>query len=925
MNKIANRLIRLALLLISMSFAIVSQADPTANFSYSFPSPCEQANIQFINSSSTLAGTLILTIWDFGDGNGSTVFSPKHKYTEAGNYTVTLTVQNSNGDFDVISQLVTVNPLPQVNFQFTAASQCVSTLQTFNNLSSIASSDLSYSWNLGDGTLSTIEDPDHLYSNPGTYTVSLTATSASTGCAKTFSKALTIHPEAIPDFTAENTCLGQAILFNNTSVVSSGSMSWLWDFGDGNTSTKQSPTHLYATAGSYSVILQITTDNSCITSTSRLITVYEQPVADFEVDNGCFAVEATFTNSSTFANSFSWSFGDGTTSSDQNPTHNFPTFGQYTVSLVSSNADGCKDSVGQVINVFPLPQTSFTIDPVCLGSQAQFNNTSQIPNGTLSYLWDFGDGASSSAINPKHTYLSAGTYTVTLVGTSDNDCSTSSEKQLFIYEQPSAFFSVADICGDSAAIFMNGSTGTGLLYEWDFGDGKTSALENPTHQYNSSGTYQVKLSASTGNSCKDIFTKNVTIHPLPSVNFVFDNACDTTSITFENLSGIVSGSVSYSWDFGDGKTSDVSEPSHIYPSSGTYPVTLTATSDQGCIFSRTKNITIFPRPTAFFEVAAVCDGELSLFTSTSQLTSGRISQYLWDFGDGTNSIVANPKKQYLNNGTYEVSLTVFSDKGCEDLISKEVKVNDLPIADFEVQNVCHQKAVTVINRSFINSGDLEYLWDFGDGFTSNEVNPSHSYASPGVYTISLETATSTGCSDIILKDVRLYELPEADAGSDITASQGFAVQLSASGGVAYVWSPIDGLNNSNIPNPIATPDKTTTYTVQVTDAFGCVSSDSVTLNIEEDFKLIVNNVFTPDGNGQNDTWVIRNIETFGTANVRVYDRNGTLVFQDKAYQNDWAGTRGTDILPDGDYYYLVTFSNAPRQYTGAVTIMRNRR
>jgi gliding motility-associated-like protein len=141
--------------------------------------------------------------------------------------------------------------------------------------------------------------------------------------------------------------------------------------------------------------------------------------------------------------------------------------------------------------------------------------------------------------------------------------------------------------------------------------------------------------------------------------------------------------------------------------------------------------------------------------------------------------------------------------------------------------------------------------------------------------------------------------------------------------------PITGLSNSHIGAPVATPLETTDYEVLVTDQFGCQNTDTVRVTVEDDFKIVATNVFTPDDNGQNDTWrgrpaVISNVETFGDVNVRVFDRYGTVVFQETAYENTWRGTRGNDILPDGTYFYVITFSASEQKYQGALTIIRNR-
>jgi gliding motility-associated-like protein len=141
--------------------------------------------------------------------------------------------------------------------------------------------------------------------------------------------------------------------------------------------------------------------------------------------------------------------------------------------------------------------------------------------------------------------------------------------------------------------------------------------------------------------------------------------------------------------------------------------------------------------------------------------------------------------------------------------------------------------------------------------------------------------------------------------------------------VQYRWVPADGLNDPDASAPIARPSATTTYTVTVTSAAGCTATDQVTVTVQEDYKLIASNVLTPDGNGVNDTWHIFNIETYGTCNVRVVDRWGKQVYQQDNYQNDWQGTSGRDVLPDGTYYYIITFRDSREVYKGALTILRN--
>jgi gliding motility-associated-like protein len=145
----------------------------------------------------------------------------------------------------------------------------------------------------------------------------------------------------------------------------------------------------------------------------------------------------------------------------------------------------------------------------------------------------------------------------------------------------------------------------------------------------------------------------------------------------------------------------------------------------------------------------------------------------------------------------------------------------------------------------------------------------------------------------------------------------------ASGGISYLWTPAESLNNPSIPNPIATPVATTTYVVTITDQLGCQATDDVVVTVIDDFTVRAMNVLTPNGDGVNDTWKINNIENYGDATVAVYDRAGRKVFDAQGYNNDWQGTSGTDLLPDGTYYYVIQFANTPVAYTGSLTILRN--
>ncbi|REE00535.1 PKD domain-containing protein [Marinoscillum furvescens] len=725
-------------------------------------------------------------------------------------------------------------------------------------------------------------------------------------------------------FESAEVCEGTVTSFTNTTTVGA---SYAWDFGDGESSTLASPRHQYKEFGVYTVKLTATSASGCVDSLSKTVKVNPIPTARFSHEDVCFGNDVDFSDLSVVAEgsiaSYSWDFGDGEGSTNSNVSHRYIEDGTYEVSLNITTKKGCADNIARTVRVFPLPETAFTFKEVCHGNATQFSNDSYITSGSLTYLWDFGDGETATVVNPAHTFEASGDYFVSLKATSAEGCVTSQQQQVAVYEQPQAQFTFESICHDQEAKFINTSIGEGLSYLWDLGDGLTSEEESPTHSYQSPGLYHVTLSVVNADGCESEQTQVIRVSPLPQVNFNMDDVCLGEKVSFVNNSSISTGSVDYEWNFGDGNLSNDINPQHEYTSDGEYAVTITGTSDQGCVSSVTKVVTVYPLPEPAYSVESVCDGTPSQFVDKSSINKGTIEEYLWDFGDQTNSILANPVKQYLNHGSYDVNLRLKSDKGCVASGSGTAVVHEFPVAKFSVVNVCDGFAVKPNNESFISEGLLTYSWDFGDGEESAAESPTHLYATDGDYEITLTARSAEGCTDVYSNVVQVYATPEVSAGQDTSISKGYSVQLHGSGGVDYSWYPLDGLNNSNIPNPIATPMETTSYEVTVSDQYGCQNSDTVLVMVNDDFKIVANNVFTPDGNGQNDAWVIENVEAFGDVNVRVYDRYGSLVFQEKAYDNDWAGTYGNDILPDGTYFYVITFSESDQKYQGALTIIRN--
>lgn len=901
------------------------------NPDFEFEEVCDGAAVEFTNTSTIINGNLTYS-WDFGDTEGSTFANPLHIYDSPGDYTVVLTATSADGQCDLArTKTVTIHPDPVSSFE--APSVCFGTDAGFTNNSTGVN--LSFNWDFGDGNTSTERVPvGQRYDLPGSYLVNLEVTSDD-GCTDVSEKRIDVFENPTPVFFAADNCLRNTVEFSNLTNTEGDTYTYAWDFGDGEGADLKNPTHNYNGPGTYTVTLSATTSNNCEATYEEAVVIWNHPDTDFivpdvdfAVSDGCVGVEVALPNTSTILGgetieSYLWDFGDGSGSTQVTATHTYGAPGTYDVTLKAISANGCEDEITKPITITAKPITDFSFEGTCNGNVVSFVNESSVTDGNLNYTWDFGDGSTmSNGVNSIHEYANQGRYNVTLTATNNvGACFTSITKPVDIFQELTSEFNFVPVCFGEEVVFDNTSIGTGVSFLWNFGDGNTSTFYEPGHLYESPGSYIVKLQVESNDGCVRQAEKRVDIFENPVPVFFFDNSCALEEVLFTNLTDESVGELTYWWDFGDGNSSSTREPIHRFETMGTYTVSLTATTPDDCQMTVSNTIEIYEIPVPDFTVANVCDGFPSEFVDES---TGSIQSYFWDFGDLTNSTLENPVKQYLTPGTYEVVLSVESFNGCINAIKKTAIVNEVPVAGFEATDVCFEDETSFTDQSIDPSATTLYNWEFGDGASSIAQNPAHTYSSPGIYPVNLTITSFEGCVDSSSKLVIVFDLPEVDAGQDTTISRGASAQLQARGGVDYQWSPITGLNHSTIANPLARPLENTIYTVTVTDQNGCQNTDQVLVSLREDFRVVANNVFTPDGNGMNDQWIIPNADAFEQVQVKIYDRYGVLVFEDDDYQNDWEGTRGTDILPDGTYYYTIMFTGTDKYYSGALTILRNR-
>lgn len=414
------------------------------------------------------------------------------------------------------------------------------------------------------------------------------------GCVASDTISITISGElADVNFSVDSTgCLGDSTYYANLTTVSAGNniLSYQWSFGDTNTSSAESPAHLYDSAGVFTTTLTVETDSNCFNSATKNITIFNKPDAAFTYEIGCAGAPFIFRNQSSEVtndpiDSYFWEFGDNSTSNQQNPTHQYNTAGVYEVSLTVTSQTGCSSTFTDTIEVYPELILDITADNLCFGQTVQFTDASPGASN-VDWFWQFTSTDFATVENPTFTFNQPGAYAVTLTATNALGCEATVIDTVVITESPQAAFTAEDGCEGIPIIFYDQTNISGvdsiILWEWNFGDSSsTSRQQRPGHIYDTAGTYTVTLSVTSINGCTDQATQQVTISGPPKADFSFspDFGASPLVVEFENNS---LGATSYIWEFGDGDTSTQDEPIHTYLADGIYTINLNVFGLGGC-------------------------------------------------------------------------------------------------------------------------------------------------------------------------------------------------------------------------------------------------------------------------------------------------------------------------------------------------------
>ncbi|MGZ4041019.1 MAG: T9SS type B sorting domain-containing protein, partial [Bacteroidia bacterium] len=328
-------------------------------------------------------------------------------------------------------------------------------------------------------------------------------------------------------------------------------------------------------------------------------------------------------------------------------------------------------------------------------------------------------------------------------------------------------------------------------------------------------------------------------------------------------------------------------------------------------------ITVIPKPNASFTKNDTCFGLPIKFTNTTTVTGGYVQLYTWDFADNNNSTAGSPTHIYADTGTYMVSLVALSNFGCLDTFTLATTVKPVPSVAFTLSGpttFCTGDSLVIMEPFDPNN---TYSWSTGSTHDTLIVDTT------GTWVLHV-TNSVTGCSNADSVSTVLVPSLVADAGLSDTISIGNSITLNGSGGTNYSWSPAATLDIPTIANPVASPTTTTMYYLTVSSNNGCTSKDSVRITVEPKYDFEISTVITPNGDGYNDFWYIKNINFYPDNEVIIFNRYGQKVFSMTGYDNSWTGTSSSGNLPDGTYYYVLKFTTTDKTFNGGITVLRSK-
>ncbi len=750
-----------------------------------------------LSTSNSTTGGGLTYLWNLGGGNTSTAVNPPlNTYTTNGVYPISLTVTDNNNCSATTTTNVVISAPVASFFAVGAVNDTVCSIVTFRNNSTGVSPFYTY----GDGTAGT--DTVHYYQTPGVYQVTLQVQSGT--CVD--DTTITIVVENIVAGFASNpsySCSWPATIQYTNQSVNGSTYNWL--FGDSLTSSGINPSHTYQNADTnqYTIYydhvylhtqLIATSIHGCKDTIIKTDSIFK-PTARFmpNVSHGCAPLNVAFSDSSISKEpivNYYWTFGDGAINNGTSTSvnHTYTTPGIYYVRLVITNSAGCKDTSYLIPIYVGEPGTpAFSVVPnnVCVDTPVQF--TDLTPAADSAQYWHYSaDGGIMShcytSPDPVWSFNAAtGPQSVTLT-TVYNGCEgTTTIANAITVNGPLAHITTTGNCSTPFTYSIIGTIEDADYWTWDFGDGtviNNSTAPNINHTYTAVGDYTVSITAYNNTSGCDPYvdTAMVNVRALNAAFSADQRVCANSIVNFNaGASTSVGGNChnSYIWYWGDNMPPHATTApvdTHTYQMGGNFQIKLVVRDINGCVDSVKRNISVYDIESYFKPNKLYGCMPLSVNFSDSSYSDTTITQWQWNFGDGTTSNLQNPSHTFTQTGVlyWQVQLVVTNALGCKDSMMVIIRPS-IPDANFFVQssnNICVGDSVKFLASAF---GDVTYSWNFGNGTTSTNNNPSAIYNQPGFFNVSLTVTDSIGCTAILSQPSLVYVQPYPLAGFVTTA------------------------------------------------------------------------------------------------------------------------------------------------------------
>ncbi|MCZ2223527.1 MAG: PKD domain-containing protein [Chitinophagales bacterium] len=835
---------------------------------------------------------------------------------------------------------------PTADFSTTEDQFCSGSTVNFTDASSTDGTHpiTQWIWNYGDGTNASYTSApfNHTYVTGGSFSVKL-KTVDSYGCVDSVYKNNAVKiAKTTAIFTESDTlvCPGTEVNFINQST--GNNLSYQWSFGDGNTSTSISPNHSYNNEGTYTIRLFATDTLGCADTLLKInrIKVYN-PKASFTINDStavCPPLLVNTNNTSLYAGKSLWSFGNGSTSTQTNPSHLYVYPGNYTLKLVVKNTGGCSDSASKQI-IINGPTGTFTYTPTTACNPVQINFSATTQN-SVSNTWDFNNGVINvtTANDISYTYITGGHYLPKLILEDAAGCrvpivGTDSIKVKFI--NAAMIATDTTICDSATVQFANSSITNDIItkYAWSFGNGTTSSQPNTGAYYNTNGLYSVKLKVITQTGCTDSITYNniIKVVSSPKIKIVGDSTvCKDGTLQFNvvHLNPDTS-AITWEWNFGNGNIYQIQNPpAQTFSSVGNNLITTKATNSDGCSTIATQIVKVNPIPNVSAGAdVTICRGQSYTLNATGANT------YVWHGNILTlnNFNTANPIASPLTTVSYAVTGTSIYNCKATDTITIQVQ-QPLKLDVIKGDTLCLGQSAKITA-----SGTENYKWYpslYIDNDNSAEVNIKP--AKDTLMNYMLLGWDNNHCfTDTAYVKIKTYPIPEMKIEqNDITVNAGSSVVLktiNSSDITKWKWTPNKYIDNPNIASPTMVAKESITYSCVASNDGNCVARNEVRVVVVcNGGNIFVPNTFSPNGDGVNDRFYPRGKGVYTIKSFRIFNRWGEMVYEKTNFQaNDinagWDGTYKGVKQPTDAYVYsleIMCDNSVTIPSKGSITLLR---